>query len=185
MDAGLEHPIVGTGAGSYEARWYRYRKSAYAIRDAHSLYAETFGELGVVGLGVLCLLLLVPIAAALPSRRSRFVPAAMGAYLAWVAHSSLDWNWELVGVTMVALLAAGTALLAIEGGLPRALAQSQRLALIGATVVLSIAAVVSLVGNQALFAAAMLLRAKSGVTHVSTPAAPKHSSRGRMSRSLL
>ncbi len=152
IDAGRERPLVGEGAGSYEARWYEFRRTEYAIRDAHSLYAETFGELGVVGLVVLCLLLLVPVVGGVTARRSRFVPAAMGAYLAWAAHSSLDWNWELVGVTMVALLAGSTALLASERGLRVPLGPNVRLGLVAGSMALSIAAVVSLVGNQALFA---------------------------------
>jgi len=160
IDAGREHPLAGVGAGSYEARWYEFRRSGYSIRDAHSLYAETFGELGAVGLATLCLMLLLPAAAAMRARRNRLVPAAMGAYLAWAAHSALDWNWELVGVSMVALLAGGAALLASERSPRSSLRLGWRLGLVPVCIALSLAAVVSLVGNQALSAGSDAIAAR-------------------------
>jgi len=152
IDAGRAHPVRGTGAGSYESLWYLHRRDAYVIRDAHSLYAETFGELGVVGLTVLLLLLSLPLVAMLGARRSHLVPVTAGGYLAWAAHSSLDWNWELVGVTMVAFLAGGAAFVSSERARTRLLPSAVRLPLACLGVVLTLAALVSLVGNQALFA---------------------------------
>jgi O-antigen ligase len=150
--AGRERPIVGLGAGSYEARWYLDRPFAYVIRDAHSLYAEMFGEVGLVGLVLLVGALGVPLVCAVPARRSRFVPAAAAAYLAWAAHSALDWNWELVGVTITGLLAGAVGMLSVERGPARPIPLGVKLPLAGLLVVLSLASVVSLVGNQALFA---------------------------------
>jgi hypothetical protein len=151
-DAARERPVIGHGAGSYEYIWYQQRPSEQVIRDAHSLYAEMLAELGIVGLGLLCLALLLPIAAAVRARRSRFVPAVTGAYVAWIAHSAMDWHWEVVGVTLVALLAAGVALLASERGRPHPLSETARWPLLAASVGLTGFALVSLVGNQALFA---------------------------------
>ena len=48
-----EHPVVGDGAGSYEAWWAQHGSFAMFITDAHSLYLETLGELGVVGFALL------------------------------------------------------------------------------------------------------------------------------------
>ncbi|MGH3132745.1 MAG: O-antigen ligase family protein, partial [Gaiellaceae bacterium] len=97
-DAARDRPVLGHGAGSYEYLWYQQRPSLQVIRDAHSLYVEMLAEVGVVGLALLCLGLVVPMVAAVRARRTRLVPAAAGAYLAWVAHSAVDWNWELVAV---------------------------------------------------------------------------------------
>jgi O-Antigen ligase len=152
LDAGRERPLLGYGAGSYESIWYERRETPYAIRDAHGLYAEVFGELGVVGLVLLGLALLVPLAAAVQARRSRLVPAATAAYIAWAAHAALDWHWEVVGVTTAALLAGGVALLAAERGHVRALPTGVRWPLLAASIGLTLLALVSLVGNQALFA---------------------------------
>jgi tetratricopeptide (TPR) repeat protein len=144
--------VLGHGAGSYEYLWYEDRVTPSVIRDAHSLYAETFAELGVVGIVLLGLALLVPLIAAVRARRNRLVPAAAAAYVAWVAHAAMDWHWEVVGVTAVALLAGGVALLAAERGAVRPLRGAARGPLLAGSVALTVCALVSLVGNQALFA---------------------------------
>jgi hypothetical protein len=153
IDAGRERTLLGLGAGSYEAQWYEHRDSPYVIRDAHSLYAEMFGEVGFVGLGLLLAALALPLVAAIRARRSRTVPAAGAAFLAWAAHCTLDWNWELPGVTLTALLAGAAVLLAAErprrAGTPLG---AVRVPLVALMCALTFASVVSLVGNQALFA---------------------------------
>ena len=151
-DGGVDHVVAGTGAGTFEQLWYERRPSAQVVRDAHSLYVETFNELGVVGLALLAMALLTIVVAAVRARRSRYVAPALGAYLAWAAASGLDWHWEMVGVTMTALLVGSAGLLASERR-PRGMVHpGSRLALIGVSATLSVLAVWSLVGNQALFA---------------------------------
>ena len=39
------------------------------------------------------------------------LPGALAAFAAWTAHAAVDWDWELTGVTLVALL-SGAALVA-------------------------------------------------------------------------
>jgi O-Antigen ligase len=151
-DAGEERPAVGYGAGSYEYLWYERRPIDSVIRDAHSLYAETFAELGVVGLALLGLALIVPVAAAVRARRNRLVPAAAAAYVGWLVHAALDWHWEVVAVTVTALLAGAVALIAAERGAPRPLRDGARWPLLAGCVALTVFALVSFVGNQALFA---------------------------------
>lgn len=151
-DAGRERPFLGHGAGSYEYLWYERRPYRGVIRDAHSLLAETFAELGVVGSALLGVALVLPFAAVVRGRRNRVVPAAASAYAAWVASAALDWHWEMVGLTSVALLAGGICLLASERGRRRRLAGVVRWPLLATAIALSVAAVVSLVGNQALYA---------------------------------
>jgi O-antigen ligase len=151
-DSGVDHPVVGTGAGTFEILWYEGRPSTQIVRDAHSLYAETFNELGIVGLTVLVASLLVPLVGAIRSRRSRFVAPATAAFLAWVSASALDWHWEMVGLTVTALLVGSVGLLAAEHRPGGGLLHGTRIALLGVTGTLSVFAVWSLVGNQALFA---------------------------------
>ncbi len=149
------HELGGQGAGTYEYVWYERRpfmETLLAVRDAHSLYVETLGEIGIVGLVLLCGMLLIPLLAAIRARRVRFVVPAAGAYLAWAISSALDWHWEMVAVTATAFLAGSAALLAAERRPGSRLPAGVRMGLIAGTVILSIAATWSLVGNQALFA---------------------------------
>jgi O-antigen ligase len=152
-EVGSEHVIDGTGAGTFEYAWYERRPNLEVVRDAHSLYAEVFAELGIVGVGLLVAMLLVPLVASVRARRSRYTAPATGAYLAWLAAAGLDWHWEMVGVTLVAVLAGCVGLVASERGSAMRMGSRSRGALIGLAVTLSIFAVWSLVGNQALFAA--------------------------------
>jgi hypothetical protein len=151
-DAGLERPIVGSGSGTFEYVWYERRPTQLIVRDAHSLYLETFAEAGIVGVTLLVGALLVPLVAASRARRSRLVAPAAGAYVAWLAASTFDWHWEMVGVTATALLAASVGLVSAERRTGGLLGEGSRLALVGVTGTLSVLAVWSLVGNQALFA---------------------------------
>ena len=152
-DTGSERPLAGTGAGTFEIVWYERRPSGQIVRDAHSLYAETFSELGLVGLALLGAALLVPFVAAVRARRTRYVAPAFGAYLAWAAASGLDWHWEMVGLTATALFAGSVGLVSAERRQRGLVHAGSRLALVGVTATLSVLAVWSLVGNQALFAA--------------------------------
>ena len=74
IDQGIEHPLVGDGAGSFAAWWAEHRDIPVFVRDAHSLYLETFAELGLVGL----LLVLAFLGSALVEgvRRARHACAA-------------------------------------------------------------------------------------------------------------
>ena len=42
-------PGLGRGAGSYEAWWAQHGTLQGFVKDAHSLYLESLGELGIVG----------------------------------------------------------------------------------------------------------------------------------------
>ena len=147
-----ERPFVGHGSGSFEYVWYENRPSRQVVRDAHSLYLETLMELGVVGLALLILILATAAVGAIRARRQRFVAAGLGSFVAWSAASAFDWHWEMVGVTIVALLSGSVGLFASERRPATNLLGGTRLALVGITSVLSVFAVWSLVGNQALFA---------------------------------
>jgi O-antigen ligase len=148
-----ERPLLGFGSGSYEYLWYEQRPSEQVVRDAHSLYLETMAELGVVGLVLLTAFVVVLAVGGLRARRRRLAASGTAAVLAWTAVSAVDWHWEMVGVTLTAVLAGGAGLVASERGAPRHLGGRARAVLIAATAVLSVFAAWSLVGNQALFAA--------------------------------
>ena len=113
-DAARRHPVVGSGSGTFEYIWYSRRPNLLVVRDAHSLYLETLAELGIIGLGLLVSGLLVMIVGGICARRTRFAASGTAALLAWVAAAAVDWHWEMVGVTLVALLCGAAALVASE-----------------------------------------------------------------------
>jgi O-Antigen ligase len=106
-------PLIGEGAGSYEAWWARSGSLAIFIVDAHSMYLETAGELGVVGLVLLVGAFgagVIPALLALRrlSDRHRSTAAALIAcFLAYALGAGIDWMWELTVVTVVGLACLG------------------------------------------------------------------------------
>jgi hypothetical protein len=113
--AGIEefraHPFTGGGAGSFQEWWLQHRPLALFVQDAHSLYVEMLGELGVIGLAlVLALVAAAAVAAARIVRygdgRARADGAAVAAaFAAFLVAAGVDWMWEVTAVTAVALLA--------------------------------------------------------------------------------
>ena len=72
-----DHPLGGSGGGSFEAYWDAHGSSGIFVRDAHSLYLETLAELGVVGLALLLVALSIPlVAVARTNLISRLQPPA-------------------------------------------------------------------------------------------------------------
>ena len=118
VDAFGEKPLTGIGAGSYEFAWERDREIDQPVHDAHSLYFESFAELGLVG-GLLVLalvgtLLWAGFAAwrgAAAAQRDRQA-ALLAAMLAFAVGAAFDWFWEIPAVGVVFFLAAGAAVAA-------------------------------------------------------------------------
>jgi len=107
IDQSREHPVVGEGAGSYEHWWAEHASFTYSLKDAHSLYLETLGELGLVGFLLLVALVLAGISIGVQrSRRlageARVTAAALTAvFAAYATSAGLDWIWELTAVSVV------------------------------------------------------------------------------------
>jgi hypothetical protein len=146
-------PILGSGPGTYEQYWYEHRPIPYVVRDAHGLYIETLAELGPLGLAFLLVVLGVPLVAAVGARGHPLAVGAFGAYAAYLAHAAVDWDWELLGVTVPAL-ACAVALLALRPTRAAPLVPGPRLRLAGTVTALALAGIafVGLIGSSALAA---------------------------------
>jgi hypothetical protein len=115
LDAFSAERLHGRGAGTYALDWDRDRPEAYQVEDAHSLYVEVLGELGVVGflLVVAALLLVLGGFAARSRGPDRVVGAALlGAGVAWALHAGVDWDWEMPAITFWLFAVGGLALAA-------------------------------------------------------------------------
>jgi O-antigen ligase/polysaccharide polymerase Wzy-like membrane protein len=145
------HPVLGSGAGSYEQRWFKYRPAPAKVRDAHSLYIEVLAELGPVGLALLIVALGLPLVAAVQVRHEPLLMAAAGAYVAFLAHTGFDWDWEMVAVTLTAIGIAGCMLVATRAQRSALrLSWPSRAALLAAIIAAWGFAGVGLLGNFAL-----------------------------------
>ena len=101
-----ERPLLGSGAGTYAQVWLERRPVDASVRDAHSVVVEALAELGPIGAGFVCALLVLPLCWALRARARPLVPAAGGAFAAFALHASVDWDWELPAVTLAGLFCA-------------------------------------------------------------------------------
>jgi O-antigen ligase len=150
LSAREREPILGIGAGAFERVWQRDPGWIFVVRDAHSLYLEMLVELGPAGLALLLIALGIPLAACVAARRERVVPAALGAYVAYLVHAGVDWDWELTGVTLTALLIGCLGLIALRRGGVRRLAVGARIAAGLAVVGVAFVAGVGYAGNDSL-----------------------------------
>jgi hypothetical protein len=113
VDEWQTRPVVGRGAGSYESWWAEHAPFWFFVRDAHSLYLETLGELGLVGLALLLGVLGTGVAAGVLRLRATAgearvaVAALLGLVAAYLVAAGIDWMWELTAVTVVAMVGLG------------------------------------------------------------------------------
>jgi O-antigen ligase len=144
------NPVLGSGPGTYEQYWNRHRPIAHIVRDAHSLYLETLAELGLVGLALLVVALGIPVVAAFGARAEPLAVGAIGAYVVYLVHAGVDWDWELTGLTVPAL-ACGVALILLRPPRSLPISPAAPVRIGGAVVAVALAgvALVGLVGSSA------------------------------------
>jgi len=105
-----DDPLTGTGSGTFQIWWTRDGDIAETVIDTHSLYLQTLGELGLVGLALLLGLLAVNLLAggravirARGDRRSQLAAILAGTLVLWLT-SIFDWTWKLPVIPIVTLL---------------------------------------------------------------------------------
>lgn len=147
------HPVLGSGPGTYEWYWNEHRPLQHKVRDAHNLYLEALAELGPLGLLFLVVALGTPLVAAFRARAHPLIPVALAAFVAFLVHASVDWDWEMSAVTLAAL-ACAAALLAAADRRSSAPLLTPRLRVAGVTasLLLAVVAFVGVVGASALAA---------------------------------
>lgn len=146
-----ERPWTGTGAGTYPLQWDRVGENdKLELQDAHSLYIEVLGELGLIGL----LLVVVVVGSVLVGfllvarGTDRVLGATLfGTGLAWALAAGVDWVWEMPAVTFWFFAAGGLAMAArdhppVDAGGERArrpLSRPLRLAIAAGCLMLAVA----------------------------------------------
>jgi tetratricopeptide (TPR) repeat protein len=109
-------PLHGIGPGTFEFWWDDDPRYDAYVRDAHNLYLETLGELGIVGAGLLAAVVLAALGGALLARRGlpddgpAYAVAAATAAASWALFAAYDWMWESPAVTALMFAAAAAAI---------------------------------------------------------------------------
>jgi O-antigen ligase len=108
-----DSPLHGRGAGSYGAWWLQHGSFRYFVQNAHSLYLETLGELGILGflllVGALAAGVVVAVRRLLGSTGGErtLIAALLGTFTAYLIGAGVDWMWELTAVTLVGVFVLG------------------------------------------------------------------------------
>jgi O-Antigen ligase len=109
-----DRPLGGWGAGSFPVVHLLYRRNTLSVTEAHSVPLQFLAETGIVG-ALLALgaygLLLASGASAIrrrPAGGERLLAAALlaGASM-YAVHACYDWDWDIPGVTLPALMMLG------------------------------------------------------------------------------
>jgi hypothetical protein len=115
LDDFADHPILGSGVGTFARRWAKDRPTTENVTEGHSIYIETLGELGLVGE---CLILVL-LGLLFGSFWARWLDGeralgamAVAACSTWLVHAGLDWDWELPALTVWLFALGGCALAA-------------------------------------------------------------------------
>jgi hypothetical protein len=114
LDEWRSAKLAGRGAGSFASWWAEHGSISMTTQNAHSIFFEALGELGLIGFLLVAVVWILGPALGLARTRSFqgekrlavAVPASAAA--AFAAGAAVDWVWELpavavVGVTALAL----------------------------------------------------------------------------------
>jgi O-antigen ligase len=141
-------PLTGTGANTFQLWWTRDGDVGDPILDAHSLYLQTLGELGIVGFALLLAFLLtalwgggVRVLRAHGARRTALAAALAGSTAIWTS-SVADWTWKIPVIPIAALLLIAVVVSAGDREAERPV--SLPLAIRAGVVVLGLAALVAI-----------------------------------------
>ena len=115
-----DKPVGGWGAGSFAVTHRMYREDQLGVLQPHNVPLQWLAETGVVGfllaLGGVLALIAAALSRAWAVRRGR-AAGRLGGYrvafgasgVAWLLHATFDWDWDIPGVTVPALLLLGVA----------------------------------------------------------------------------
>jgi hypothetical protein len=122
-------PLLGTGSGTFEFWWNRDAAGSEAVRDAHSLYLQTLGEVGIVGLLLLAGFFIAVFASGLRAAVSSdgaqrsALAAALAGVLAFAITAAVDWSWQMPVLPAAMLILAAPLVMAWR---PRTVADDDR-----------------------------------------------------------
>ena len=142
-------PLTGSGSGTFQFWWARNGTIPESVIDTHSLYLQTFGELGIVGVVLLAAFLLTILVGGgrnVVRAGQRIRPqlaAALAGCVAFCVTAAFDWTWQ-IPVLPVALLLLASVLVTAGGRSQRSRKPGLRLPLRAVTAATAVAAIVAI-----------------------------------------
>jgi hypothetical protein len=169
VDANKTDPLKGIGPGTFEYYWAQHGSLPGFVINAHSLYFETLGELGIVGFVLIVSFLLWVLATgvirAFTAPRDRTLYAgATAAAAAFAVAAGVDWVWQIAVIPAALLLLAGAILRSRRRSsevAPREHPMAARLVLVGAALVALVAITIPLASTEAVRASQDQFNAKN------------------------
>jgi O-antigen ligase len=112
-----DHPLAGSGAGTFRFTNYLYRPSAsFVVKHAHNQWINVLSELGIVGfvlfvlaIGGLLVAALRPVGRAARDADRGLLAALQAVSVAFVFHMTIDWDWDMAAAAISFLLLTGVA----------------------------------------------------------------------------
>jgi hypothetical protein len=112
-EAFKEHPLTGTGAGTFQYTWLENRPGTEGVKQVHNLYLEQATETGLFAL-----LALVGFVVALVGYSTRatwrshgerrlLLAGLVSALVIYLVSSFLEWHWYVPGATLIFFFLAG------------------------------------------------------------------------------
>jgi O-antigen ligase len=107
-------PLGGWGAGSFPVTHKLYRHVELGVAQPHNVPLQFLAETGLVGalivmsgVGLLFWAALARVRSLAPGREREIAVALLAGAIAWLVHGLVDWDWDIPGVTVPALLFLG------------------------------------------------------------------------------
>lgn len=115
-EAWKEHPLTGTGAGTFKYTWLENRPSTQSVEQVHNLYLEQGTETGLFAfvalVGFVVTLVGYSARAAWRARGERrlLLAGLTSALVVYLVSSFLEWHWYIPGSTLFFFFLAAIAL---------------------------------------------------------------------------
>lgn len=114
-DEWKEHPLTGTGAGTFQYTWYRERPVDTGVRQVHNLYLEQgtetglFAFLAMVGFAGLLVGYIGRETWRADGDRRLFLAGLLAAVVIYLLSSVIEWHWYIPPSTLLFFILAAVA----------------------------------------------------------------------------
>lgn len=116
-----EHPLTGTGAGTFHYTWLENRPGFSGVRQVHNVYLEQGTETGAVaffalaGFAVILVFYAARGAWKATGERRLLLSGLTGAVVVYLIHSALEWHWYIPPSTLYFFALAAVAVKYADG----------------------------------------------------------------------